>query len=255
MEKEIKIGIIGGSGMDDPKFLTDFEEVTADTPFGKPSSALICGKLNNVSVVLLSRHGKNHSISPTNVPYRANLWALKALGCTHVLATTACGSLREEIKPGDLVFADQFIDNTKHRILTIHDEEVVHTPMADPFCHQLRSLLSRTAGELNYNYHDRGTVVTIEGQRFSTRAESKMFRAWGADIINMSTVPEVIIARELGLCYQIIVMSTDYDSWREDEATVTWQMISARMAENADKVKKLITEVLPKINFTDCDCR
>ena len=254
MEKNIKIGIIGGSGLDDPKFLTDFEEITIDTPFGATASSLLSGKLNGSSVVILSRHGKNHSLNPTQVPYQANLWALKEAGCTHILATTACGSLRQEIKPGDLVFADQFIDNTKHRALTIHKDKVVHTPMAEPFCPVLRDLLSQTAKELSFACHNKGTVITIEGQRFSTRAESKMFRAWGADIINMSTVPEVIIARELGMCYQIVAMSTDYDSWLEDEEPVTWEMISARMKDNADKVKKLIIEVLPKINFENCEC-
>lgn len=254
MDKAIKIGIIGGSGLDDPKFLADFEELNMETPFGAPASPLISGKLNGVSVIILSRHGRNHSLNPTQVPYQANLWALKEVGCTHILATTACGSLREEIKPGDLIFADQFIDNTKHRALTIHQDKVVHTPMAEPFCINLRSLLSQTAKELGFVYHNQGTVITIEGQRFSTRAESKMFRAFGADIINMSTVPEVIMARELGMCYQIIAMSTDYDSWKEGEEPVTWEMISARMNDNADKVKKLITEVLPKISFIKCVC-
>ncbi len=254
MKKDIKIGIIGGSGLDDPKFLQDFEEVNPETPFGQTASSLITGKLNGVAVVILSRHGRDHGLNPTLVPYQANLWALKEIGCTHILATTACGSLREQIMPGDLIFADQFIDNTKRRALTIYQDRVVHTPMAEPFCHNLRSLLAQTAQELNLVCHDKGTVITIEGQRFSTRAESRMFRAFGADIINMSTVPEVIMARELGLCYQIIAMSTDYDSWKEGEDPVTWEMISSRMADNVDKVKKLIIETLPKINFIKCVC-
>lgn len=254
MGKEIKIGIIGGSGLDDPRLLTDFEEREITTPFGAPAAPLVSGLLNGVPVVILARHGRDHGLNPTAVPYRANLWALKEAGCTHILATTACGSLREEIQPGDLVLADQFIDNTRHRTLTIHQDRVVHTPMAEPFCFNLRQLLTQTAKELNFNCHGQGTVITIEGQRFSTRAESKMFRAWGADIINMSTVPEVIIARELGLCYQVIAMSTDYDSWRAGDEPVTWEMIKARMADNADKVKQLITEVVPKINFLACDC-
>jgi len=254
MSQGVKIGIIGGSGLDDPGLLANFEEISLDTPFGRTASTLISGKLNDVSVIILSRHGKDHGINPTQVPYRANLWALKEVGCSHILATTACGSLREEIKPGDLVFADQFIDNTKHRTLTIHDDKVVHTSMADPFCGKLRSILVETAKDLNFTYHDQGTVITIEGQRFSTRAESKMFRSWGADIINMSTVPEVIMARELGMCYQIIATSTDYDAWREGEETVTWDIIKKIMSNNADKVKKLIVEVLPKINYLDCEC-
>jgi len=255
MNKEIKIGIIGGSGLDDPKLLSEFKEFSMETPFGAPASPLISGKLNGVPVVILSRHGRDHGLNPTQVPYRANLWALKEIGCTHILATTACGSLREEIRPGDLVLADQFIDHTKHRALTIYQDKVVHTPMADPFCSNLRFLLAQTAQELALTCHNQGTVITIEGQRFSTRAESKMFRTWGADIINMSTVPEVIMARELGMCYQIIAMATDYDSWLENEESVTWEMISARMKDNADKVKKLIIEVLPKIDFINCLCK
>jgi 5'-methylthioadenosine phosphorylase len=255
MDKVIKIGIIGGSGLDDPQFLASFEELNIETPFGAPASPLISGQLNGVSVVILSRHGRNHGLNPTQVPYQANLWALKEVGCTHILATTACGSLREEIHPGDLIFADQFIDNTKQRILTIHEDKVVHTPMAEPFCAKLRELLATTANDLGFKYQSQGTVITIEGPRFSTRAESRLFKSWGADIINMSTVPEVTMARELGLCYQIIAMSTDYDSWKEGEEPVTWDMISARMNDNADKVKKLITETLPKINFIDCFCR
>ncbi|MEI6378643.1 MAG: S-methyl-5'-thioadenosine phosphorylase [Candidatus Falkowbacteria bacterium] len=254
MDKGIKIGIIGGSGLDDPKFLANFEELLINTPFGHTSSPLLSGKINDIPVIILARHGQDHRLNPTQVPYRANLWAMKEVGCTHILATTACGSLREEIRPGDLVFADQFIDHTRHRVLTIHEDRVVHTPMAEPFCVKLRSLLVQTAQELKLSHHDYGTVITIEGQRFSTRAESKMFRAWGADIINMSTVPEVIIARELGLCYQIIAMSTDYDCWKEGEESVTWEMVRTRMAENVDKVKKLIVEVLPKISFMDSNC-
>lgn len=255
MSTVIKVGIIGGSGLDNPGLLDDFQETAVNTPFGAPAAPLVSGLLNEVPVVILARHGRDHGLNPTQVPYRANLWALKEAGCTHILATTACGSLREEIRPGDLVFADQFIDNTKHRILTIYEDKVVHTPMADPFCADLRALLVQAASNLGLICHQQGTVITIEGQRFSTRAESKMFRSWGADIINMSTVPEVIIARELGLCYQIIAMSTDYDSWRDGEETVTWEIIQERMADNAIKVKNLIIEILPRIKFSDCACR
>jgi 5'-methylthioadenosine phosphorylase len=205
--------------------------------------------------VILARHGKGHSIMPTKVPFQANVWALKESGCTHILATTACGSLRAEIKPGDLVFPDQFIDNTKHRLLTFYEDRVVHTPMADPFCGQLRSLLVESAHELGIRYHDKGVIVTIEGPRFSTRAESHMFRAWGADVINMSTVPEVTLARELGICYQSIAMSTDYDCWKDDEEPVTWEIIVERMAQNAHNVKNLVLAAIPKIKFYDCPCR
>jgi 5'-methylthioadenosine phosphorylase len=251
----IKIGIVGGSGMDDPRLMKDIREKTMKTPYGKPSSPLTIGKIDGVDTVILARHGKGHSIYPTGVNYRANLYALKKEGCTHVLATTAVGSLREKIKPGDLVFVDQFIDFTKHRPLTFHDEKVIHTPMSEPFCSQLRSLLIDSARELKLRHHKKGTVVTIEGPRFSTKAESLMFRRFGADVINMSTVPEVILARELGLCYQTIAMSTDYDCWKEGEEPVTWEMILTIMKRNAENVKKLLLKTVAKIHYVNCECR
>ena len=241
--------------MDDPKLLKDIEEKSVDTPYGKPSSNLTIGKIGSVDIVILARHGKDHSIYPTGVNYRANLHALKSEGCTHILATTAVGSLREEIRPGDFVFIDQFIDFTKQRHLTFHTDEVVHTAMSDPFCGKLRSLLMESAENLGFSYHAKGTVAVIEGPRFSTKAESHMFRLLGADVINMSTVPEVILARELGICYQSIAMSTDYDCWREDEMAVTWDMIVKVMSQNADNVKRLLSEVIPNIKYTECTCK
>src|SRR3989339_1865685 len=243
----MKYGIIGGSGLDDPKLLQDYHEVEIETPFGKPASTITVGKINGVDVAILARHGKDHSIMPTKVPYRANVWALKELGCTHILATTACGSLKEEIAPGDLVFLDQFVDFTKHRNLTFYEDKVVHTSMADPFCAELRRLLIETAADLGFSYHAEGTVITIEGPRFSTRAESRLFRSFGADVVNMSTVPEVILANEVGLRYATIAMATDYDAWKEGEEPVTWEMILERMKDNAAKVKKLLLAVIPKI--------
>ena len=243
----IKVGIIGGSGLDDPKLLKDFEELEIDTPYGKPASKLIVGKLNNVDVVILARHGKDHSIMPTLVPYQANIWALKQAACTHIIATTACGSLQADYQPGDLVFLDQFIDFTKLRELTIFKDKVVHTPMVEPFCPELRKKLITTAKKLKLNYKPQGTMITIEGPRFSTKAESLMFRQWGADVINMSTVPEVIFAKELEICYQAVAMVTDYDCWKDDEEPVTWEMILERMKENSDNIKKLIIEVLPDL--------
>ncbi len=252
--KNIRVGVIGGSGLDDPKLLKDKREKAVSTPYGKPSSKLATGKISGVETVVLARHGKGHTIYPTGVNYRANIYALKKAGCTHILATTAVGSLRAKIKPGDLVFIDQFIDMTKHRTLTFHDEKVIHTPMAEPFCADLRKLLSGTARELKLRHHSKGTVVTIEGPRFSTKAESRMWRLLGADVINMSTVPEVILARELGICYQSIAMSTDYDCWKEEEEPVTWDMIVATMKKNADNVRNLLMRGIPKIENTSCEC-
>ena len=243
----IKIGIIGGSGLDDPQILKQSITKEIVTKYGQPSSSLTCGEISNVPVVILARHGKGHKITPTKVNYLANVQALKDEGCTHILAATAVGSLREEIKPGNLVFPAQFIDFTKHRNLTFFIDEVLHTPMSDPYDKKLADLLSLTCEELGYEYNRDATVISIEGPRFSTRAESKMFRSWGADIINMSTCPEVILACELGIPYQTIAMSTDYDCWKSDEEPVTFEMILDRMKENADKVKKLLIKTIQKI--------
>ncbi|MBI2459159.1 MAG: S-methyl-5'-thioadenosine phosphorylase [Parcubacteria group bacterium] len=251
-ENKIKIAIIGGSGLDDPGILKNAVELKVATPFGAPASPLICGQIQGVEVVVLARHGKGHTIMPTKVPYRANIWALKQAGCTHIIATTACGSLQEKIKPRDLIFLDQFIDFTKQRNLTFFEDKVVHTAMAEPFCPRLRQVLITAAQSLRLAHQAIGTMLTIEGPRFSTRAESRYFKNLGADVINMSTVPEVILARELGLCYASVAMATDYDGWREGEAAVTWEMILEVMKDNAENVRKLLLEVIPKINFENC---
>jgi len=242
-----KIGIIGGSGMDDPKLLSDPKAIDMETPYGKPSDKLLSGTIQNTEVVILARHAKNHSISPTKIPFQANIWALKNIGCTHILATTACGSLREDMMPGDLVFIDQFIDWTKLRKLSFFEDEVVHTPMSEPFDDHMRDKLIETASKLGFRHHKKGTMITIEGPRFSTKAESHMFRLLGADLINMSTVPEVSLANELGIPYQSIAMVTDYDCWKENEEPVTFEMVLQTMAENAEKVKSLIIDVLSVI--------
>ena len=250
----VKVGIIGGSGLDDPQLLKYAKEKEVETPYGKTN--ITSGTVNGIELILLSRHGKNHSITPTNVPYRANVYALKKQGCTNILATTAVGSLREEIKPGDLIFPDQFIDHTKKRYTTFFDKnKVIHLPSAEPFCHQLRTLLLLTASELKVSNNKKGTVITIEGPRFSTRAESFMFRSWGADVINMSTVPEINLANEAGMCYASIAMSTDYDCIFDDRPPVTFNEIVKVMNSNAEKVKKLILNILPKIKDNDCLCK
>ena len=192
----VKIGIIGGSGLEDAKILKDPKEIEVTTPYGKPSSALTLGKIKDIDVVILSRHGKKHEIMPTNVPNQANIHTLKEQGCTHILVSSAAGSLREEIKPADFVFVDQFIDRTTKRKSTFYEKDhVAHIPMAEPFCQELRKLLAESAKELDIPYHKKGTVITIEGPRFSTKAESNLFRQWKADVINMSTVPDVVLAR------------------------------------------------------------
>ena len=249
----MKIGIIGGSGLDDPHLLEDFQEKQVETPYGSPSSALTCGKISGIDVCILARHGKNHQIPPSQVNYRANIFALKQEGCTHILATTACGSLREEIQRGDFVILDQFIDFTRHRAITFYEEfpggleNAKHTAIEDPFSEFLREKIIKSCQELGIPFHKKGIVVTIEGPRFSTRAESNMFRQWGADVINMSIAPEAILAREAGIEYAAIAMSTDYDCWKQDEKPVSWDEIMKIFGENAEKMKKVLLRVIEKI--------
>ncbi len=246
----VKVGIIGGSGLDDPQILQGVKEISVDTPYGKPSSLLTAGQISGVDVVLLIRHGARHQLSPTQVNYRANIHALKEQGVTHIIATTACGSLREEIGRGDFVVIDQFIDFTKHRKITFHESfenGMEHPLMADPFDSMLQKALYETSIELGFKTHPQATVVTIEGPRFSTRAESKMFRIWGADIINMTIASEAILANEAGIPYAAVAMSTDYDCWKEDEELVPWQEILKVFDRNVDNVKKLLINVISKI--------
>jgi 5'-methylthioadenosine phosphorylase len=251
-----RVGIIGGSGFDDPEFFARERELEVDTPWGAPSSRVLEGKISGVEVSLVSRHGPGHKIMPGNVNYRANIHALKERGCRVILATTACGSLRTEIAPGFLVLPDQFIDRTTKRASTFYDrgEQVCHIAMEHPFCRGLRDLLARCAAELGLDCARDRTVITIEGPRFSTKAESKMFRTWGADIINMSTVPEVVLAREAGLCYQAIAMSTDYDCFMETKENVTWEQIVKTMTENVEKVTRLIAEAVKGAADLDGSC-
>ena len=245
------IGIIGGSGLDNPNLLQEVQEVDIKTPYGEPSSLLKKGRINGTEVVLLARHGKEHTIPPTQVNYRANIHALKMAGCSHILATTACGSLKEEIQRGDLVILDQFIDFTKQRKISFHEEfqpgKAVHVPMVEPFDAKMRQVLIDTCKEQRLRHHEKGTVITIEGPRFSSRAESKMFQAWGADVINMSIAPEAILANEAGIPYAAIAMSTDYDCWKEDEAPVSWDAILKIFAHNVEKVTKVLTESIVKL--------
>ena len=199
---------------------------------------------------MLARHGRRHQFSPSQVNYRANIQALKDSGVTHILATTACGSLRQEIGRGDFVILDQFIDFTRHRRTTFFDsfeQGPRHTSMAEPFDGRLRTALLETARELNLRVHARGTVVTIEGPRFSSRAESRMYRLWGADVINMSIAPEAILANEIEIPYAAVAMSTDYDCWKVDEEPVTWDEIMTVFNKNADDVKNLLLHTIPKI--------
>lgn len=245
------IGIIGGSGLDNPDILSDPRDERISTPYGEASSPLKRGCIGGVEVALLARHGREHTIPPTQVNYRANIAALKQAGCTHILATTAVGSLREEIKRGDLIIIDQFIDFTKQRKMSFHESfephKPIHAAMAEPYNEKLRKLLVTECVRIGYPHHNSGTVITIEGPRFSTRAESRMFRSWGADIINMSIATETALAVEAGVPYAAVAMSTDYDSWRVDEEPVTWDAISVVFAENVARITTLLTQVIPLV--------
>lgn len=250
----MKIGIIGGSGLDDLDIFANARDTVAETPWGEPSSPLREGEIAGVPVAILARHGRAHTITPSRVNYRANIQALKDKGCTHILATTATGSLREEIRRGDLVIIDQFIDFTKQRHMTFHESfrphDPVHAAMPDPFDAGLRAILIEGCVRMGIPHHPQGTLITIEGPRFSTRAESRMFRMWGADVINMSVATEAALANEAGLPYAAIAMSTDYDCWKEDEAAVSWEEVSAVFKANAEKVTRLLVASIPAIAAT-----
>ncbi len=246
----VKVGIIGGSGLDDPDLLKAPRIEEIQTEFGKPSSPLMIGTIGGVETVVLARHGGNHQYSPTQVNNRANIMALKEAGVDLIIATTACGSLRAEIDRGHLVVLDQFIDFTRFRKNTFFnsfENGAHHTAMAHPFDNALCCRLFDTAKGLNLKVHPKGCVVSIEGPRFSTVAESKMFRMWGADVINMSTAPEVMLANEAEIPYAAIAMSTDYDCWKEDEEPVTWDEILSVFHRNADNVKQVLMNVIKEL--------
>ena len=243
-----RIGLIGGSGLEKLNLFRNAEEIRMETPYGDPSSTFLKGEVGKNTVYILSRHSRDHTITPTHVNNRANIYALKELACDHVIASTACGSLREEIDRGHIVIPDQFIDFTRFRKNTFYEVfepgSPIHTAMADPFSKPLRELLIAAAIDLGLPFHPTGTIVTIEGPRFSTRAESVMFRNMGADIINMSIAPEAALANEAGLSYAAIALSTDYDSWKHDEEPVTWDDVLRVFEENVKNVTRLLEKVI-----------
>ena len=253
-----KVGIIGGTGLNDPQLLLNKTEIDVDTPYGKPSSVLTVGELNGVSVVILSRHGKNHSINPSQINYRANIWALKEIGCTHILATNACGSLKEDYKIGDLVVLDQFIDRTFKRENTFYSGQqndpsgVQHIPMGEPFCEYTRRIMIEAIKTCGFDVHEHGTIVIIEGPRFSTRAESKMFQLWGGDVVGMTLVPEVCLAKEVGISYSSLAMVTDFDAWREGDH-VTVEQVGKVLHQNAEKAKKVLLTAIALIGSRNWD--
>lgn len=247
-----KIGVIGGSGLEKLDIFSEKTELDFKTEYGNPSSSIFKGKIKDNEVLIISRHGRDHTIPPTQVNNLANIKALKDLGCDYILASAACGSLRENIHPGDLVIPDQFIDFTRFRKITFFNSfpkgDAKHTAMPDPFSLFLRQKLSHGCIELNIPVIEGGTILTIEGPRFSTRAESRMYRVWGADLVNMSIAPEVVLANEIGIPYACIAMSTDYDAWNEGIEPVSWDTLFAVFQQNAQKITKLITHLITTLD-------
>ena len=253
---EARVGIIGGSGLYEMEGLSDTREVELDTPFGEPSDAIMVGVLEGVGVAFLPRHGRRHRISPTQLPVRANIFALKTLGVEWIISISAVGSLKEELKPLDLVVPDQLIDRTRQRASTFFgDGMVAHVGFADPFCLVLSGLLNQAALEAGAVVHKGGTYVVMEGPAFSTRAESEMYRSWGADVIGMTALPEAKLAREAEICYATVACVTDYDCWRDSEEDVTAEMVVANLMKNVSTSREILTRVAPRIPVErSCQC-
>ncbi len=242
------VGIIGGSGLYDPEIIENPVDVKIYTPYGEPSDFITVGSIKGIKVAFLPRHGRGHRIPPHMINYQANLWALKALGVKWILGVSAVGSLREDYKPGDFVVPDQFIDMTKCRKYTFYDgPTTVHVSMADPFCEDLREKVINVTRRLNYPVHDKGTYICIEGPRFSTRAESRVWKeVFRADIIGMTLVPEVNLACELELCYAVLAMITDYDVWAEKP--VTAEEVERIMSLNVKRARDIINNLIPELS-------
>ena len=253
---EIELAVIGGSGVYDMEALTDIEERYIPTPFGDPSDRIVIGTLAGKRIAFLPRHGRGHRLTPSEVPYRANIWALKSLGVERIVSISACGSMKEKYAPRHIVIPDQIYDNTKKRNYSFFgDGLVAHIGIAEPFCPHLRQLLYRAVQKAGGTVHDGGTFIVIEGPRFSTRGESNIYRSWGVDIIGMTAVPEAQLAREAEICYATMAHVTDYDVWHEEEEAVNVEMLIANLQANAALSKRAIMELLPLLdNERPCDC-
>lgn len=244
-----RIGVIGGSGLYEIEGLRDIQEHRMDTPFGPPSDAFITGKLGDAELVFLPRHGRGHVLNPSEVPYRANIWGMKRFGVDWIVSVSAVGSLQEEIVPGHMVLIDQFIDRTKGvRPVTFFEKGVVgHVGFGDPICETLRQYLLQAANESAATVHDRGTYVCMEGPQFSTRAESNLYRSWGAKVIGMTNVTEAKLAREAEISYATLAMSTDYDCWYEGHDDVTVEAVVKVIQANVATARDIIRRVVPII--------
>jgi len=249
------IGIIGGSGLYNIEGLERVREVRVRTPFGAPSDAIVLGVLGGVRVAFLSRHGRGHRINPGSINYRANIYALKSMGVKQVVSVSAVGSMKEAIRPGDVVLPDQFIDLTKRRISTFFDEGIVaHVGFAEPVCASVGDALEEAGRAAGARLHRGGTYVCMEGPQFSTKAESRLYRQWGVDVIGMTNMPEAKLAREAELCYATVALATDYDCWHETEEAVTVEAILATLHKNVALAKQMLQTVVPKL-APDRACR
>ena len=256
MTEKITLAIIGGSGLYSMPGLTDAKEFDLETPFGKPSAPVVVGSLEDRRVAFLARHGIGHHIMPTEVNYRANIYALKSLGVERVVSISACGSLREDYAPGQIVIPDQLFDNTKGRPRTFFGEGLVaHAGVAEPFCSELSAQLDKAVTQTSATVHNGGAFITIEGPRFSTKAESNTYRAWGMSIIGMTASPEAFLAREAEMCYAVMAHVTDYDVWHVSEAPVTVEMVIQTLNKNTQIAQEAIRYLVRALKAERaCEC-
>lgn len=255
MKETIALAIIGGSGLYTMGGLQNSKEYNVDTPFGKPSAPIVVGTLEGKRVAFIARHGIGHVITPSDVPYRANIYALKSLGAERVVSISACGSLREDYAPGHIVIPDQIYDNTKDRIRTFFGEGLVaHISIADPFCNDLSDQLETALRSTGAHTHRGGSFITIEGPRFSTKSESNTYRSWGMSLVGMTTSPEAFLAREAELCYSVMAHVTDYDVWHVSAAPVTVEIVIETLNRNTElaqeAIRLLVRDIKPKRNCT-----
>ncbi len=256
MTENIQVAIIGGSGLYEMSIIQDSKEYILETPFGEPSAPIVVGNLKGRRVAFLARHGIGHHLTPTEVPYQANIYALKSLGVDRIISISACGSLREDYAPGDIVIPDQLYDNTSNRRRSFFGEGLVgHVSMADPFCEDLSNQLEQAVKATRAVSHRGGTFITIEGPRFSTRAESGVYRSWGMSLIGMTTAPEAFLAREAEICYAVMAHVTDYDVWRLSEEPVTVDMVIQTLNKNTSIAMQVIENLaLHLISTRTCNC-
>jgi 5'-methylthioadenosine phosphorylase len=254
--ENVQIGIIGGSGLYDMADVTDRREVTIQTPFGDPSGPFLLGTLRGKRVAFLARHGAGHRLSPSELNFRANIFGMKTLGVEYILSASAVGSLKEEYRPLDIVIPDQFIDRTKGRVSTFFGGGLVaHVGFAHPFCPRLSGIARESGKGSGATLHSGGTYVCMEGPQFSTLAESKLYRSWGADIIGMTNLQEAKLAREAEICYTTIALVTDYDCWHPDHDSVTVEMIIANLTQNAKTAQRIIAAAVERLPYErTCEC-